>query len=565
MPTQERSPKSSSGYLAVIVLVIVTLLALGRLCLCDFTWWDDQGTVHHNPHLNPLTFQGLLYHWTHAAYGLYIPVTYTFWAMLCPIARTAPDGYGITLNSWLFHAANLAVHLGSVLITYRILRVLNATVFASTCGALLFAIHPIQVEAVGWISGAKDVLSGMLALAATLQYVRFARADLEGESRPWRFVIATVLFVAAMLAKPGVMALPLITLALDRWVIERSWRKILPLTVSWTSLAIPIAVLAMYVQDASNTPMVALWAKPLIAADSLAFYLYKLAVPIHLCVEYSHNPTNVLIHGWCYWDWIFPAFIAILLIAGRKKRPVLLAAGLAFAAGCLPTLGWARALFQVFSTTTDHYLYLSMFGPALAIAWVISNYDATWIKYAVIALLVAYVPLSIRQSTTWQDDITIFEHCTQVNPLSYVGWVNLGGAYQRVQRIEDAIHAFRNAVAANPDYPLSHSDLAEVLFMVGDDSHGISEKMESIRLQRLDPNQRPAWGDDQEKLGQVLLRYNRREEAIEYLKEAAAIAPDNTEYQAQLSKALATTMPSTTQAGTTQASATQASTTQASH
>src|SRR5688572_10582352 len=142
-----------------LLLAILTIVVFGRIVAHDFTYWDDSGTIHHNPRLNPPTVEKVLWYWGHSELGLYIPVTYTVWGILASAARLdAPDEFGIALNPWLFHAASLIVHVGSVLVVFRIVRrviggegeheVRPYGDAASFAGALLFAIHPFQTETV---------------------------------------------------------------------------------------------------------------------------------------------------------------------------------------------------------------------------------------------------------------------------------------------------------------------------------------------------------------------------------------------------------------------------------
>ncbi|HTL30181.1 MAG TPA: hypothetical protein VL282_13205, partial [Tepidisphaeraceae bacterium] len=156
----------SKSRMIPLLLVAATLLAFGNLLSADFTSWDDPFTITSNPHLNPPTWSGLGYHWRTPEYGLYIPLTYTAWWLIAHVAYSSqPDARGMSLSPMIFHAANIGLHLISVLFVYAILRRILKRDWAACIGALLFALHPVQVEAVGWLSGMKDVLCGTLSLA----------------------------------------------------------------------------------------------------------------------------------------------------------------------------------------------------------------------------------------------------------------------------------------------------------------------------------------------------------------------------------------------------------------
>src|SRR4051794_3776759 len=219
------------------LLIFLSVLAVfGRLCFYDFSWWDDQGTIHQNPALNPPTLKSIARYWTaigrSAPLGLYIPVTYTVWGALAKVSYLdQPDEWNIRLNPWVFHAANVLLHGASALAVFAILQLLIGRDWPAAVGALLFALHPVQVEPVGWISGMKDVLYGLLSLIAIWQYLlhtraaRAARAD-DRKSARVHYAVATVALILAMLSKPTAMVTPLMALILDAIVLRRRYREI---------------------------------------------------------------------------------------------------------------------------------------------------------------------------------------------------------------------------------------------------------------------------------------------------------------------------------------------------
>src|SRR5215469_5436409 len=155
-----------------------------------------------------------------------------------------PDANGIWLNPYLFHTANLLVHVLAALAAYALLRRLTRSAWAACAGALLFALHPVQVEPVAWVAGMKDLLCGMFSLVALWQYVAFAQGDdkVTAKTRRWHYAAATVAFSLALLSKPAAMSLPVAAAAIDRWIVGRSWRQIAGAAGPWLVMAIPIAV-----------------------------------------------------------------------------------------------------------------------------------------------------------------------------------------------------------------------------------------------------------------------------------------------------------------------------------
>ena len=155
-----------------ILIALAVFICFGNLVRAEFTLWDDLFNIAQNPHMNPPTFTSIWWYWHTPAYGLYIPVTYTVWGLLAAVAYLpTPDEFGTYLNPAIFHGASVIFHLISAIAAYHIIERIVRHRFAAFAGALLFALHPVQVESVGWAAGLKDVLCGMFSLLAVWAYL----------------------------------------------------------------------------------------------------------------------------------------------------------------------------------------------------------------------------------------------------------------------------------------------------------------------------------------------------------------------------------------------------------
>jgi len=511
-----------------LILIIATALALGGVVGNDFSLWDDPGTVWNNPDLNPPTWSGVLRYWREPAHGLYIPVTYSVWAAIAAMATLErPDNYGIMLHSWPFHLANLLAHVAAVLVVYAILRQLVAKQWPACLGALLYGLHPVQVEAVAWVSGLKDVLAGMLGLVALWQYLRFAKTA-AAPARWIHYSLATLALMLALLAKPSAMVVPLMALAIDALVLRRGLREMAMTLAPWFALAAAAALVAKLVQPAIIVPDTPLWARPLIAGDALAFYLYKLTFPLKLAIDYGRRPPVVMQHWWLYVTWLVPALLAIVLILRRRRAPLLLLAGCLFVAGVLPMLGWTRFLFQMYSTTADHYLYLAMLGPALALAWLLAWQDERRTYVVAILVLAALGIRTILQARYWSDDYALFSRAAEITPNSFPAQTNLGNLYYRDGNLEAAERHFRAAVAARDDLVDARNNLANVLALQG----RVDEAIEQIRAElRIRERQPPEVAGDYAEtylhVAQLLMQRGRYTEAADELQRLLRLHPQH--------------------------------------
>ena len=244
-------------FLLRLLIVAATLGTFAYLISCNFTEWDDPQTVSQNHRLHPPTLHSIRYYWTaagaQAPMGLYIPVTYTFWSIIAAISR----------NAAFFHAANILLHMMAALAMF------------ACAGALLFALHPVQVESVAWVSGTKDLLCGLFSLVALWQYTLYA------EQRPHKhrhYAIGLLCLILAMLSKPTAIVVPLMAVAIDLFFLRRQRRVVLKSLWLWLALMIPCAIWTMQSQPQTwttspPTPSPSIytsWCYPLICASITA-------------------------------------------------------------------------------------------------------------------------------------------------------------------------------------------------------------------------------------------------------------------------------------------------------
>lgn len=476
----------------------------------DFVNWDDFHHLTQNPRFNPPRLQNTLLYWTEPGFfGFYIPVTYTAWTFVAMVARTSsPDVMGTQLNPYVFHFANVALHVACALVVFAILKLLVRRDWPAAMGALLFSLHPVQVETVAWISGFRDLLGGLLSLVAVWAYLRYASIDvgdfgLDRRAEPqeisdgdrpmdaavkrgkWarlHYIVGTAAFILAMLSKPAAVVVPLIAWILDYGILRRPMGRSLRVLLPWFLLTIPCILWTKHVQQPINpAETVPLWIRPLIATDAIAFYLYKLFWPLELGVHYGRTPRIAWERGWIYLTWIAPAALAMILWVYRRRRPWLIAAAGVFAAGVAQVSGLIPFAFQEVSTVTDHYLYLAMLGPAMATAFLLSFRWNRGMIFMGIILLSMLGARSWDQTGAWKDTRALFEHALKVNPDSWLALNNLATRLIEDQRLPEAIDYSRRALKIQPEYAPAHTNLGRALHDQGKLTEAIAAYREAIR------------------------------------------------------------------------------------
>lgn len=505
------------------LLVLSVCVVFGRAATHEFTWWDDRMTIGQNERFTPPTLEGLAYYWSNHEYGLYYPVTNTLWWLLAfPSQLQVADPQGVLLNPWIYHAANVVVHAISVLLAFSILRRLLRDDRASLLGALVFALHPVQVEPVAWASGMKDLLCWCFVLGA----IRLHLLQRDTSSRlVWVAMIAAG--ALAMLSKPTAVVLPVALVLIDRFALERGWRASIVSAVPLVAIAAGVAVMASIAQPAHQTIDVPLHLRPVIAADAVAFYLWKLVWPIDLAIDYGRHPQYVLLQWWAWVTWIAPVTIAIVLLALRKRLPLLLLAGMLFVLGVGPVLGFKKFLFQGYSTTADHYLYFSMLGVALAIGVMLRHFRSRGITIALSLIIALLATRSFLQVGVWRDDDTLFNATLRINPRSAMAHNNLGYVYSMRKIHPIAIMHFEQALALRPTEGIYHHNLADALVEIGQIERALhhAEVARQLHREQHDWAGAEAMAQVQVDAATIAARAGRFELAEQYLVEADRLLP----------------------------------------
>jgi len=452
-------------------VLLITGCVFARVVNHDFVTWDDSIHVYDNPYFHPLNAHNLLQFWLHPYEKLYIPLSYTFYALLFSIAGRFPVATvdfrtGAAINAHVFHAASLILHLINTLLVFVILRRLVRKDMPSALGALLFALHPLQVESVAWVSEIRGLLSASFCLAAILLYTCVQRAA------GWnRLAIAWggagALIVLALLCKPSAIIVPGVLLIVG-WLIQRRPLAAVAMeTLPLLLLAIPFLAITHSSQPMRAEVTGAWYDRPFVAGDALAFYMAKLVAPVRLCIDYSRRPVIVLGHWWGFVTSLAPiAAIAVAWVL--RRRAIELAAGLSiFVVVLLPELGLVPFNYQEFSTVADRYAYLALLGPAVTVAFLLSRSGRSRFAVPVAAASVVLAGLTIHQIGIWQDSLVLNQSCVAVSPNSAVCHCNYANALFKSARYTAARDQYLLAIKANPNFQYIYTGLGDVYMVLG--------------------------------------------------------------------------------------------------
>ena len=506
--------------------VLVTLITVSYLPVfrAGFVWDDDENILESR---NLQDLAGLVRIWSDPTSSQqYYPLTHSsFWLQVK------------TTGLWPlpFHALNLALHVVTALLLLGVLRKL--AVAGAELGATLFALHPLNVESVAWVTERKNVLSGALALAACLCYLRYDElafgpppaSDAEASARArrtrWNWAFAFGLFALALAAKtavaPVAAALLVVLVGYRERPIVRSALALAPFLVLGASAGLVTAYLERKHVHAEGADFAWSWAERLlIAGRAFCFYPQKLLAPEGLSFFYPRWDIDV--HSAL--SWLFPLtvlalFVALVLLRkriGNAPLVVLLVYGLLV----FPALGFFNVYFMRFAFVQNHFQYLAGMPLLAALAAagtrVLSRASAA-ARFGVAAVLsVLLGAYSFSESRVFHSYETLFVTTLQRNPDAWVAAYNLGMRYQdagdrtgaiemyrkaqRVRpadpqivmnlgtalaeagRLPEALRALNEAVRLRPDHPESRLNVAMALDLAGQPGAAVAAYAEALRL-----------------------------------------------------------------------------------
>ena len=443
-----------------------------------------------------------------------------------------------------YHVENVLLHALAALLFWRSLRALRVP--GAELASAIFALHPLMVESVAWITERKNVLSLCLCLASFLAFLRSRygaerRGSGEGEapgaagrrrmslSAPF-YLLALLLFVAAMSAKTSVCTMPAATLLLI-WFRSGAlrWREdVLPM-LPFFAVALGMGAVTVWLEQthvgARGTDYALTFSqRGLIAGRAFWFYLGKLLWPANLCFIYPRWQPDVS----AFWQWLYPAAALALFVTLWQKRRLVgrgpITALLFFAGTLAPLLGFVNVYFMRYSFVCDHWAYLPSLGPiALAsagLAKLLQKLGQTLAaKSALVgALLFTLFVLTTQRATMYTDLETLWRTAIRDNPGSWAAHNNLGNALFRHGNVTEAVSCFMRAIELKPDLAEAHTSLGVALASSGQIDEAIVKFKEAIRVS-------PEYAEAHYDLGLALNGTGQRDEAIHEFQEAIRLKP----------------------------------------
>lgn len=529
--------------------------------------WDDDRHVSENMALR--TPEGFAKLWVPNTTPQYYPLTHSLNWVLYHVAARA-DG---TINTLVFHLANVLIHAGSATLLWFILRRLKVP--GAWLAAAIFAVHPVQVETVAWISEMKNILSGVFFFGAILLYLRFEdvgtpfkpekKTDEESTQPRWDlYGYALALFVGALLSKTVTCSMPAVMLILIWWkrgrVTVRDIVRLVPFFAIGVIMAIVTArIEATHViggQIASGEWGLSIGERIMVAGNAVWFYFAKLLAPIGLTFIYPK--WNV--QGWSALHWLFPlAVIAVLavLFALRKmigRAPF--AAALIYVGMLVPALGFVNVYPMRYSYVADHFQYHAAaamialivgvlgalshrFFPDLkpeptseksALPAELTPSPAPYVLGGVLVLLLSLIAL--RHARVFDNSISLWEDTIEKNPRCWMAYNNLSREYYALalahqdqgnveegkKAVEDSIHSAQKAIDIKPDHANAYVNQGRALELTGQVQQAVDDYRLAVKYDK-------TYADAHYFAGMALIVLGKYNEAVGEFDAAIELVP----------------------------------------
>jgi tetratricopeptide (TPR) repeat protein len=502
-------------YLGAVILCAVTVLVYRPAWHGGFIWDDDRYVVNNHLLTAP---DGLLRIWFSLdAPSQYFPLTYTLLRIERALWGLNPAGY---------HWVNLLFHTANALLVWRILARLG--VRGSWLAAGIFALHPVQVESVAWISELKNVLMGLFFLLTMLSWIEYV--DREQDRRLILYVASLLFYFLALAAKSTACTLPAALFLVLWWKRRPITRKAILEIAPFVLLAVGVGVIAVWWEKYHQGTRVLVSLSPmerlLIASRAIWFYLSKIFWPSNLTFIYPQWDIKVSDPTAYVWVILTGVAAAVIYFSRRFLGRRIAVAALFFVATLSPLLGFIMLYTFRYTFVADHYQYLACIGPIAAAASGFTILDqkvrnGQWIGLGVgLAIAMCLSFLTYRQSAMYRDLETLWRTTIAKDPKSWMAYNNLGVVAQEKGNIDDAIDKYELALRFHENYPEAHYNLGSALLLKGDVDQAIQQCEQALRLQPNDP-------DALVVLGNAFMAKNDFDQASKHYRQALAIRPDD--------------------------------------
>jgi tetratricopeptide (TPR) repeat protein len=506
-----------------LFLVVATFVVYARISGYNFVNYDDELYVIKNPFIKAgFSRESIVWAFTSGYAANWHPLTWLSHMLDMELFGLNPMGH---------HWTSLQIHIVNVVLLFLFLKWMTGAVWKSAFVSTLFAIHPLHVESVAWISERKDVLCAFFWILSTWAYVGYVRRP---EKK--RYIILLVLFTLGLMSKPMIVTLPFTLLLLDYWPLERfqsliyenKFKRVhamttlvlekLPLFV----LSVVSSVITFFVQQHAGAvaPIKYLSLNPRIANAIVSYvsYIVKMIWPLNLAILYPFqewHPEHVLMSG------TMILVTSIWVIKKRRRFPYLIMGWFWYLGTMVPVIGLVQVGAQ---SMADRYTYIPLIGLFIAISWGMGDITAKWPRQKTLQNILAGVVITFFaiiawfQVGTWENGITLFSNVIKNSPNNSIAYCELGRGMDRHGRYDEAVRYYLKALQINPNYAEAHYELGVTMEEEGHSKEALKHYQEALRI-------KPDYAKVYNNIGVILSTKGNLIDAVHHYQRAIKINP----------------------------------------
>ena len=533
----KKVPNRHRDWLVVLLLVVATVSVYWQVRGHDFVNHDDNIYAYENKNVQAgLTGENVVWAFVRPHIGHWHPMTWL--SYMVDVELFGP-------NPGALHTTNLVLHTAGAVLLFLVLRRMTGAIWKSAFVAALFALHPLHVEPVAWISSRKDVLSGVFLMLTVLSYARYV-------DRPGvlRYFLVVLSFALGLMSKPMLVTLPFVLLLLDYWPLCRTgsglsegsarsywklFREKLPL-FALTGMSCVASYYAAKIEGAIGPAEIyPLRFRIPNALVSYVRYISKTLWPRHLAVHYPH-PLDTLPLWQAVVALLLLVVVSVLVFRLRRRYPYLGVGWAWYVVTLVPVIGIVQVGDHVIA---DRYTYVPLVGLFIMVAWGVPDLVSRWrhrrvgLAVSAVAAISALTMCTWHQLGHWQNSVTLFEHALRVTSNNALAYTNLGHALLEEGRTEEAVDHLSKALTVQPRYVKAHINLGIALAGQGRLDEAVDHLSQALAL---DPDN----VDAHYNMGVAMIKKGNLEVAAAHFSEVLRLKPDDADAHFSLGAILMT-------------------------
>lgn len=468
-------------FLLLVLILASTAAVYSRVVQCGYVSYDDAVYVIENDHIKTgFSAESIRWAITTNTDGNWFPLTWLSYMLDVAVAGSSPA---------TFHVSNLLYHLVNSALLFAALHLTTGRIYRCAVVTALFALHPLHVESVAWISERKDLLSALFFFLTIIAYKKYR--DHQGF---FRYLATLILFACGLMSKPMLVSTPLLLLLLDYWplkkypsLLSREFRNLLIEKIPFFALSLASAIITYNVQK--HKAVVSFVESSLFtniknAALSYVIYLYKTFVPIKLAVIYPFRSDISILTALA--AAAFLAAVSAVVIVLRKEKPYLFVGWFWYLISLLPVIGIIRVGKQ---SLADRYTYLPHIGFFVLFIWAVAEFRLVeklsfTVKTAVVIAVLSTLSFATwHQVGYWKNSKTLFTHTVNVTDDNWIALGVLGYDYITANELDKALVVLNRSLAINPKNTMALYNMGILQNKLGNRPYALQQFQKVIAIE----------------------------------------------------------------------------------